>query len=418
MNLLRIAGKSLRHRRGTALLTAVAIGVSVMLLLGVERIRTQTRESFASSISGTDLIIGARGHPIQILLVSVFHIGYPTNNIRWDSFEEIRSNRSVAWAVPLSLGDSHRGFRVVGTENSLFEHFRYGRKKPLEFAAGGAFVADADAVIGAEVAEKLKYGPGTKFFVGHGLGDVNFVEHKDDPFLVTGVLKRTGTPVDRAIYVPLAGYDRMHEGFFAEPSGGAGLDPLADRSERESNRKISAALFGLTSRQEALGMQRLVNEYSAEPLTAIMPAVTLQELWQVTSLAERSLVIVSGFLVVVGLIGMLTNLLTGLNERRREMAVLRSVGASPGHVFGLLIGEATILTLAGILLGVGLFYAALMFVAPGLEARTGLSIPVSALTATEWSRLGIVLAAGILIGVVPAIRVYRQSLADGLSIRL
>ncbi len=418
MSVFRIAMKSLRHRRGTAILTAVAIGVSVMLLLGVERIRSQTRESFANSISGTDLIVGARGHPIQILLVSVFHIGYPTNNIRWDSFQEIRSNRAVAWAVPLSLGDSHRGFRVVGTENDLFEHFRYGRRKPLAFAAGGPFVSDSDAVIGAEIADQLNYQPGTEFHVGHGLGDVSFVEHKDNPFKVVGVLERTGTPVDRAIYVPLAGYDKMHEGFFAEPSEGGSLDPLADRSEKSSNRKISAALFGLNSRQEALGMQRLVNEYEGEPLTGIMPAVTIQELWQVTSLAERSLVIVSGFVVVVGLFGMVTNLLTGLNERRREMAVLRSVGASPSHVFGLLIGEATILTLSGIALGLILFYGVLMFVAPGMEARTGLQVPVTALSATEWSRLAIVLAAGMVIGVIPAYRVYRQSLADGLSIRL
>jgi len=420
MSLFGLALKSLRFRLGTVLLTALAIGVSVGLLLAVERIRTQTRTSFASSISGTDLIIGARGHPIQILLVSVFHIGYPNNNFRWQTFEEIESLESTAWAIPLSLGDSHRGFRVVGTDNRFFEHFRYGRRQSLAFASGRNFEENQDAVLGAEVAERLRYRAGDEIVVGHGIGEVSFVDHDENPFVVVGILARTGTPADRAVYVTLEGYDAMHEGFFSEPSSSETFDPLSDRrtEDQPSNRKISAALVGLTSRQESLGVQRWVNEFEPEAMTAILPAATLQELWQVTSLAERALVIVSTFVVAVGLAGMVANLLTGLKERRREIAVLRSVGARPGQIMLLLVGEAALITMAGLVIGITLFFATLAVAGPALASRTGLIVPVSTLTSSEWHRLFLVLGAGVFVGLIPGYQVYRQSLADGLVVRL
>lgn len=420
MKLLKLALQSLRYRLGTVLLSAIAIAISVFLFLAVERIRTETREGFSRTISGTDLILAARGHPIQILLVSVFHIGYPTNNINWSSYEDVAANPAVAWTVPLSLGDSHRGYRVIGTTKEMFEHLKYGRRQSLQFATGGVFAEAQDAVLGSNVAKTLGYQIGSKFDVGHGLGDVSFVEHKDHPFSVTGILAPTGTPIDNAIYVSLEGYDKMHESFFAPSKSGAEIDPLAEAVERNkpSNRKISAVLIGLKSRQEALFVQRSLNDYKEEPLTAVMPAVTLQELWQVTGVAERALILVSGFVVVVGLFGMATTLLAGMNERRREMAILRSVGARPGQIFGLLLGEALLVTLLGILLGVLLLIVAVLAARSIISAELGMELSMRMLSSQELVRLGLVLLAGVICGAIPAYRVYRQSLADGLLIRL
>src|SRR5215468_8728951 len=138
--ILQLALKSLRNRRLTAALTVLSIALAMVLLLGVERIRSEARESFASTISGTDLIVGARSSPVHLLLYSVFRIGNPTNNVRWESFETIAARPEVAWAIPISLGDSHRGFRVLGTTPAYFEHFRYGRGRKLELASGKPFV--------------------------------------------------------------------------------------------------------------------------------------------------------------------------------------------------------------------------------------------------------------------------------------
>jgi putative ABC transport system permease protein len=422
--ILALAIKSLRNRKFTAVLTVLSIALAVMLLLGVERLRSESRESFAATISGTDLVAGARSSPVHLLLFSVFRIGNATNNIRWDSYRAIAQRPEVAWTIPLSLGDSHRGFRVLGTTHEYFEHFRFGRDRKLELAQGGHFDDTHDAVLGADVAAKLGYKPGDSIVIAHGAGDVSFSLHEDQPFRVVGVLARTGTPVDRTVHVTLEGMDAVH----AEASDDA-FDPLAaaeragtDEHEHHAGNKteraITAFLVGLKSRGAALSMQRLVNEYSGEPLTAILPGATLLEVWEIVGAAEKTLFAVSALVVVVGLAGMLVALLTSLSERRREMAVLRSVGARPMHIFGLILGEAAFLTLLGIALGITALYLGLVTGRPWLESRLGLFIVVGWPSAYEFALMIVVAAAGVLIGLIPAYRIYRYSLADGMTIRI
>jgi putative ABC transport system permease protein len=210
MYLLRLAVKSLGNRRFSAILTVLAIALSVTLLLAVEKVRTEARASFASTIAGTDLIVGARSGSVQLLLYSVFRIGNATNNIRWDSFQHFAGHPRVDWAIPISLGDSHRGYMVMGTDHSYFEHFRYGRRQNLSFTAGGRFDDLYDAVLGADVARELGYGLGTELVLAHGTGAVSFVDHADKPFQVSGILARTGTPVDRTIHISLEGMEALH----------------------------------------------------------------------------------------------------------------------------------------------------------------------------------------------------------------
>ena len=204
MPIFTIAVKSLLNRKSTATLTIIAIAISVTLLLGVERIRSEARSSFANTISGTDLIIGARGGSIQLLLYSVFRIGNATNNISWGSYQKFAELPSVAWTIPLSLGDSHLGYRVLGTTGEYFRHYRYGAKRKLQFLKGVAFDDIFDAVLGAEVAEKLGYRVGDPLIVTHGIAKQGGQDHRDKPFRVSGILAKTGTPVDQTIHVSLA----------------------------------------------------------------------------------------------------------------------------------------------------------------------------------------------------------------------
>jgi putative ABC transport system permease protein len=393
----------------------------------VERIRSETRESFASTISGTDLIVGARSGSVQLLLYAVFRIGNPTSNVRWESYRAFADRPPVAWAIPFSLGDSHRGFRVLGTTQAYFDHFRFARDRKLEFASGGPFRDSQDAVAGADVAQALGYRIGDSIVVAHGAGDVSFSLHKERPFRIVGVLARTGTPVDRTVHVTLEGLDALHV-----PYSNAPVDPLAaaleakdrdgdDNNERASHgtqRAISVFLLGLKSRGAALSMQRAVNDYSAEPLTAILPGPTLQELWDIVGVAEKTLLAVSALVVVVGLTGMLVALLTSLSERRREMAILRSVGARPLHIFGLMLGEAAFLTLCGVALGLAALYVALLASRPFLESKMGLLLTVGPPSAHEFGLIMTVTVGGVLIGLIPAYRIYRYSLADGMTVRI
>jgi putative ABC transport system permease protein len=421
MYLLRLALASLNNRRFTALLTVFAIALSVCLLLAVERVRTEARASFASTISGTDLIVGARSGSVNLLLYSVFRIGNATNNIRWESFEHFAEHPRVSWAIPISLGDSHRGYRVMGTSSAYFDHYRYGRKQPLQLAQGRPFADDPfEVVLGAEVAEALKYTLDDQLVLAHGVATVSLVKHDDKPFRVVGILKRTGTPLDRTLHINLAGMEALHidwqNGMPAR--GAARVDAEQARQLDLQPKQITAFMLGLNSKIATFTLQREINGYRGEPLLAILPGVALQELWSLMGTAEQALFVVSLFVVLTGLIGMLTAILTSLNERRREMAILRSVGARPWHIAGLLVVEAFSLALAGALFGLLLLYVAIAVAQGPLQSHYGLYLPLALPSAYEWSLLAGILLAGLLMGCVPAWRAYRQSLADGLSIRL
>ncbi|MBF0108073.1 MAG: ABC transporter permease [Magnetococcales bacterium] len=419
MTILHLTLKSLNNRRGTAMLTLFSIALSTALLLGVERIRSEARNSFANTISATDLVVGARGGAMQLLLYSVFHIGNATNNISWKSYQEIIRHPKVSWTVPLALGDSHHGFRVLGTTSAFFEHYRYSGGRSLEFHSGHSFSDLYDAVIGADVAEKLGYRLGQGMVVAHGAGKISIVQHADKPFRVVGILQRTGTPVDRTVLVSLEAIEAIHIDWQGGmPSPGVQITAEKTREMNLTPRSITAALVGLKSRVAVFQVQRFVNDYNEEALSAIMPGVALQELWDLMGIAENALRIISWAVVLVGVTGMLNAILSGLNERRRELAILRSVGARPWQISILLAGEAGTLSLVGAVSGMGLLHAAMFLLAPMVASRFGLSLGDGLPTTDEWQLLGLVVVAGVLVGIIPAWRAYRLSLADGMTIRI
>ncbi|MDV5169642.1 ABC transporter permease [Photobacterium rosenbergii] len=416
--IIRLAWQSLANRKATAILTLLTVAISVTLLLGVEKVRTQAKSSFANTISETDLIVGSRSGQVNLLLYSVFRIGNATNNIDWQSYQEISQHRSVKWAIPISLGDSHQGFRVIGTNGAYFKHYRYGQKQPLQLAQGEVFDSLFETVIGADVARKLDYKIGDEIIIAHGISDLSFNRHDNLPFKVVGILEPTGTPVDRSVHVSLEAIEAIHVGWESGARLGStpGADVLAARQFEP--KQITAVLLGLNSKMQTFALQREINNYPKEPLSAIMPGIALHELWGMMSVAEQALLVVSGFVVVAGLLGMLTSLLTSLNERRREMAILRAMGARPGHIFFLLTSEATLLTALGVVVGTSLLYLILLLTQPIIQSQFGLLIPITAPTNYELLLLLLVQLAGMLVGIIPAVRAYRHSLSDGMTIKV
>lgn len=415
---LRLALLSLTNRWGTATLTVLAIACSVGLFLGVEKVRTGARASFADTISGTDLIVGARSGNINLLLYSVFRIGNATNNMSWESYEDVAARDDIAWIVPLSLGDSHRGFRVLGTASTFFRHYRFRGGRGLAFAEGRAFEDLFDAVVGADVADRLEYEVGDRIVVAHGLGAVSFSEHDDKPFRVSGILAKTGTPVDRTVHVSLEAIEAIH----ADWRGGArvpGATVDADqvRAMDLTPKAITAAMIGVKSKIATFRVQRWINDYPEEALLAILPGVALQELWDLIGTAETALTAVSAMVVLTALLGMITMVLSSLSARRREMAILRSVGARPRAIVGLLMAEAALLSAAGVAFGLALLYAALALARAYIDARYGLYLEIAAPDQREWGILLLIVAAGVAVSTIPAFRAYRMSLADGMTVR-
>jgi len=433
MNIGALAIKSFRNRKLSVGLAIASIALSVALLLGVEILRNEAKTSFANTVSGTDLIVGARSGTVNLLLYSVFRIGSPTNNIDWHSYEDIRDLPGVKWSIPLSMGDTHEGFRVVGTDHSYIEHYRYARDRALSLSQGAWFEHEDETVLGAEVAASLGYQLEDEVVVAHGAGDESFIKHDDEPFRVVGILAATGTPVDRTVHVSLAGFDHMHE---AWQQGDDEHDPLAalstganqaaeeiheeheEHAEHGDEYSISAFMLGLDSRAIAIGLQRRINQFEHEPLSAILPGVALLELWEIVGLVENTLIAISVFVVIVGLFSMLIILMASINERRREMAILRAMGARPGYIFALTLGEAIFITLAGLGVGILLIYGIFLLGQGWIAHAFGLFIGLNPFTLNLVYIVLLVMLFGCLIGLIPGIRMYRYSLIDGMTVRI
>ena len=415
--ILRLALASLAARALTVAMTIIAIALSVALFLGVEKVRTGAKASFADTISGTDLIVGARSGSVQLLLYSVFRIGNATNNLTWKSYQDIAARAEVDWIVPISLGDSHRQFRVMGTTPAFFDHYKYRSGKSLAMR-DGAIISDLfDAVIGADVATTLGYNIGDPIVVAHGLA--SFIEHEDQPFRVSGILEKTGTPVDRTVIVSVQAIEAIHVDWQtgAQRPGNSTPADVVRQMELEPQ-AITAALVGVKSRLRVFGLQRFINEYTQEPLLAILPGVALQELWQIVGIAETALIGVSIMVVVTALIGMMATIFSSLNERRREMAIFRAMGARPRVVLGLLVLEAVLMAALGAILGLALLYVGLFVGQPLIDRAFGLWLPIEAPTLRElWAMFGVIVA-GAIVSMVPAFRAYRMSLADGMMVRI
>jgi putative ABC transport system permease protein len=414
--ILMLAWKSAWSRRLALCLIFLSITLSVTMLLAVERMRHGAHESFAASVSGTDLIVGPRSHPLQLLLYAVFHIGSVDTGMSWDSVERIAADPAVAWTIPLTLGDSHHGFPVVSTSAAYFDHYRYGRNAPLHFAAGAQFHQLFDVVLGAEVARRLGYRVGDQLTLEHGAEELDHAGHADRPFSVTGILAPTGTPVDRTLHIGLEAMQALH----LDWQGGAHIPGVSIKSAdlRKFDLRptqVTAVLVGLKQRAAVLRMQRVLPARIAEPLSAVMPAAALEQLWRLTGGVEAVLRGVAAIVLVVALAGLAAAVLAGLNERRREMAVLRAVGARPMHVFLLMLCEGLGLALAGSAAGFAVVQLASLSFAPALLAHFGLTIDIIAPGPEEWQLLVAVAGAGLLVSIVPGWRAYRLSLTDGLS---
>ncbi|MCG3268085.1 ABC transporter permease [Yoonia sp. I 8.24] len=415
--ILRLAFASLLARALTVAMTILAIALSVMLFLGVEKVRTGAKASFADTISGTDLIVGARSGSVQLLLYSVFRIGNATNNLTWESYQDIAERPEVDWIVPISLGDSHRQFRVMGTTTAFFDRYKYRSGQSLSIQHGAVMDDLFDATIGADVAQTLGYAVGDPIVVAHGLA--SFTEHKDQPFRVSGILAKTGTPVDRTVIVSLAAIEAIHVDWQSGAQIPGQSTPVDEIRQMDLQpQAVTAALVGVKSRLQIFGLQRAINEYPQEPLLAILPGVALQELWQIVGIAETALVAVSAMVIVTAMIGMMATIFSSLNERRREMAIFRAMGARPWVILSLLVLEAALMAALGALLGLVLLYLGLWVAQPLIDSAFGLWIPIVAPSMREfWVLLGVV-CAGAIVSMVPAIRAYRLSLADGMMVKI
>lgn len=410
--------KSIKNRKFTSFLCVLSIALSVTLFLGIERIRNGARDGFTNTISKTDLIVGAKGGPLNLLLYTVFHIGGAVNNIKMKTYEDIKKNPQVEWTIPISLGDAYKGFRVVATDENFYQHYRFRGDRGVEMQEGTVPSDTFDVVLGSEVAKKFKHKVGDPIVISHGISAQAILSHDNTPFKIVGVMKPTSTPLDTGVYITLQGMEAIHFGWESGVPSGETINPERFKKENIQITQLTSFMVKLKSRIAVLRMRRNIDQYTDEPIMAIIPALTLQEMWETIGYVEQILFLVSLCVLLVGVLSILISLYTSINERRREMAILRSLGASSRHIFFLLIYESSFLVLMGCIFGVLTLYGMLYFVSPWLESNFSVYLPIETLSSTEWIYLGLIFVVGTLAGLIPAIKAYMNSLQDGLTIKI
>ncbi|WP_426358691.1 ABC transporter permease [Pseudocolwellia sp. HL-MZ19] len=405
----RLASKSIIYRKGSVMLTVIALSISMLVMFGVEHIREQAKVSFSNSVSGVDIIVGTRTGELNLLLYSVFRMGKPTNNMSWEAYTDLKNNALVKWALPISLGDSHRGYRVFGTTPDYFEYFSYGEKQTLEFSNGNKFTRLFDVVIGSEVAKSLKYKLGDPLTLAHGIGSTSFTNHKDTPFKIVGVLKPTGTAVDQTLHISLQGLEAIH---LSAPKRKALLNkdqqPLTDFPELQPQ-SVTAVMLGLKSRISAFQLQRNINTNNEEPLMALLPGVALSELWQTLSVAESTLRLISSLVIISTLFGLSAMLLASIRERQQEIKLLRMIGASPLFIYWLIELEALLITLVSAFIAIVLLTVGLTASKSFLLTQYGLSVNANILSMNTLFTVTILLVLTFLAAIPPSFMAFKEA---------
>jgi len=415
--LLKLTFNSLYARLLTVGMTVFAISLSLMLYMSVEKLRTSAYTSFTDTISQTDLIVGARTSSVQLLLYSVFRIGNATNNITWESYEDVINKKEVAWSVPISLGDSHKGFRVMGTNSEFFKRYKFRGGQSIELEEGNKLDDLYDVIIGAGVAEKLNYSVGTPLIVSHGLQ--SFSDHDDQPFKVSGILAKTGTPVDNTVIVSLEAIEAIHVDWSTGAKIPGQITPVEEIRQMDlSPKNITAALIGVNSKLQIFQLQRWINEYPEESLSSILPGVALQELWRIVGVVENLLLGISVTVIFTTLIGMTAIIFSSLNERRREMAIWRAMGASPKVVIGLLMLEAFIISVMSIIVSTVMLFLTLYVLQPWIDNTYGILVNIEMLAVKDIYIFMLFIIAASLVSLIPAIRAYWFSINDGMTIKI
>ena len=414
--MIRLMIASMRSRLVPIVLVIVALSASMALLLAVDRIQQATKNGFNQSLSGVDLVLGPGGSGLELVLYTVFHLGKPTNNITTETVSDITDDPMVEWAVPIALGDNHRGYRVISTTDEYFDRIKFGGDQPLVFAQGAPFSDLNETVIGSEVAEALGYALDTSIFVTHGSQMIGKL-HDDFSFKITGILESTGTPIDRAVFVSLEGYELVHLGW---QNGNKtvslqNLDINAIPKERLYPKTVTAVYLGLTSKLSLFKFIRAVRDYPEEAISAVIPGVALAELWSMVGIVDSVFQLLNWLIIGISIVGMVTMIITGLDSRTRELTILRALGLSPPKLAGLVLLETVIISLTAVLSAIVLVWFLTVAAADLLNQWAGVRIELTWLAIDELSTIMIIVLAGVCASLIPAGMVYRRSLHKGFS---
>ena len=415
MSLWRMAWRYLWVRSFVTVLTVTGIVLGTALIVTVLTLQRESETGFLRESGQFDLVVGAKGSPLQLVLSSIYHLDVPTGNIPYSRFETLTRDSRIAKAIPLGLGDNYHGYRIVGTDSTLFSlsDRRDPQRQLFHLAQGAFFQNDFEAVLGAQVARQTGLKLGDPFVGTHGLAVTpGSSEHRQFPYKVVGILAPSGGSSDQAIYVSLPSVWRIHEQEADTHRQMAGVAEAAPASTQDL--EVTATLLRL----KAVGL-RLMMSQEIQKQTEAMAAIPVNEMLrlyqQVLQPMQRVLLAVAGLVVIVSALSITATLYQAAERRRRDLAVLRALGAHPREIFALVVLEALLVTLLGLAIGWLLGHGGLALASPYVRDSLGIAIGPWTTDRVEAISLGLVAAGGLLAGILPAVQAYRREPVNDLS---
>ena len=415
MSLWRIAWRYLWGRALVTVLTVIGIVLGTALIVTVLTLQRESESGFLRESGQFDLVVGAKGSPLQLVLSSIYHLDVPTGNIPYSRFETLAKDPRVVSGVPLGLGDNYHGYRIVGTDTNFFS--LTDRRDPtrllFNLTEGTIFENDFEAVIGAQVARQTGLKRGDSFVGTHGLMVIpGSSEHRAFPYKVVGILAPTGGSSDQAIYVTLPSVWRIHEKEVDMHRQIASVAPIAPSSTKDL--EVTAVLLRIKTIGLRIGMSQEIQKHT-ESMAAIPVNEMLKLYQQVLKPMQRLLLAVAALVVIVSALSVTATLYQAAERRRRDLAVLRALGAHPREIFTLVVLEALLVTLLGLAIGWFLGHGGLFLVNPYLHDSLGIGISPWSTDRIEAISLSLVAAGGLLAGILPAVQAYRREPVNDLS---
>lgn len=404
--------KSLRQHIVSSSITILCIALATGLILSVFAINRQTRLAFTGGQIGFDAVMGARGSQLQHVLNSVFHLETSPGNIPWSLYTTVKNDRNVTLAVPYAVGDNYQGYRIVGTSEEIFTKFEYQKDKKFEMAVGRAFDPEAqEAVIGSFVAQQTGLKHGDTFQPMHGLSEEGSHSHAEE-YVVVGIMEPTNTPSDRVIWIPIEGIFRMG----GHVLRGSGETYEAKRGEAipDEHKEVSAVMLKFRDQRQAMNLARTINMQGTVATLAFPISKVMLDLFNKMGWFHHILTLVAYLVVVVAAASVLASIYNTINERRREFAIMRALGARRHTIFSAIIAETSFIAAVGAALGFGVYGIILTVTAQVIRSKTG--VVLDALTFDPvfiYAPLGII-ALGAASGILPALKAYRTDVAENI----
>jgi putative ABC transport system permease protein len=412
--LMALVRRSLRQHALSSAITVVSVGLAAGLTMAVFAINNQTYEAFTGGQVGFDAVLGARGSQLQLVLNTVFHLEASAGNIPWSMYTQIAANPRVELAIPYAVGDNYKGYRLVGTTPDLFTKFRYRSGQGFEVEPGGRFFQSdtRDVVVGSYVARQLGLKVGQTINPYHGIQYAESQKHQDQ-FTIVGVLKTTNSPSDRVVWIPIDAVYRM-SGHVLRGTGQI-YRPTEGEEIPDENKEVSAVMLKFKSAQTGFILDQQINRQGKVATLAWPVAKVMADLFDRIGWVSRILSMVAYLVMVVAAGSILASIYNTMNERRREFAILRALGARRGTVFSAIVLEAASITALGALVGYlvygGILAAAFVIV----RDRTGVVLNAFRPDPAMWLVPLAMIALGSLAGLVPAFKAYRTDVASNLT---